>query len=334
VINISVVIPTCNRKQRLLSLLKNLNDSVYSLQEVIVVDSGEDRIGEDEYEIFKNIPVIYTDSEKSVCIQRNKGIALAKSEWIFLCDDDIEVPADYIEKIAEHVNQHPDVVAVSALVLQKEKNNWTSQYPIKSVSDLLYKYIFKLSVWGEIQCKGNFISNKLKKYYGKKGNHISKAGWPVITDFSGEYFKVPVYGLGASVIKKEWLLNFPYDETLDSHGIGDNYGLSINFPANSIHILNNAFVYHHHENINRLQKSLQYYRRAMALDYFRRTNENLKFVKKGWLLWSLTGNLFGLIFARNTSMLKAGFKSIINVLSGSNPYLKQRSQNRKKTEIN
>ena len=42
---ISVVIPTCNRPQRLLLLLQNLNLSSYPLLEVIIVDSGEDDVG-------------------------------------------------------------------------------------------------------------------------------------------------------------------------------------------------------------------------------------------------------------------------------------------------
>lgn len=325
VINISVVIPTCNRKQRLLSLLKNLNESFYPLCEIIVVDSGEERLTAEELNNFKSFPLVYINAEKSVCIQRNIGIALAKGEWIFVCDDDIEVPTDYVEKIAAHLVKNADAVAISGLVLQKEKEEWVSNYPVSSTKDLLWKYIFKLGIWGEIKCHDNLISRRLKKYYVTKGNHISKAGWPVITNFSGEYFTVPVYGLGASVIKKEWLVKFPYDETLDSHGIGDNYGLSINLPEHSIHILNNAFVYHHHEIINRLQRPVQYYRRVMALDYFRRTNKNIKFVKKRWLVWSLLGNMLSFIFTLDARMIRPGFISIINVLFNSNPYIKSKA---------
>lgn len=324
-INISVVIPTCNRKQRLLSLLKNLHESSYPLGEIIIVDSGEERLSEEELNNFKNDPVVYLGSEKSVCKQRNKGIALANGEWIFVCDDDIEVPKNYIEKIAAHINTHIDAVAISGVVLQKEKDNWVSEYPVTSTKDLLWKYLFKLSIWGEIKCNDNFLSTRLKKYYAGKGNHISKAGWPIITNFKGKYFTVPVYGLGASVIKKEWLIKFPYDEILDTHGIGDNYGLSVNFPRHSIHILNDAFVYHHQEIANRLQRPSQYFRRVMALDYFRRTNKNLEFVKKLWLLWSLLGNMLSFIFTLEASMIKSNFRSIINVLFNSNPYLKSKA---------
>jgi glycosyltransferase involved in cell wall biosynthesis len=331
-INVSVVIPTCNRKTRLLSLLKNLDQSIYPFHEIIVVDSGEDKLTVKDYKVFLNLNIIYANSEKSVCIQRNKGIAIAKSEWIFLCDDDIEVPADYLEKIAGHITEHPEAKAVSGLVLQLEQGKWTAKYHITSTADLLWRYIFNLGIWGEIYCKDNFISRRLKQFYTAKGNHISKAGWPIITDLSGEYFTTPLYGLGASIIKKEWLAKFPYDEILDNHGIGDNYGLSINYPKDSIHILNTAFVYHHHAQENRLQKSLSYYRRILALDYFRRTNKNISHVKKRWLLWSLTGNLLSFILAGDEKMIKAGLKSIMKILFGQNPYLKATGTNRKIVE--
>jgi glycosyltransferase involved in cell wall biosynthesis len=319
-INISVVIPTCNRKERLLSLLKDLDRSYYPLLEIIIVDSGEDRLCAGDYEALHNLNIIYIGSEQSVCIQRNKGIAIAKSSWIFVCDDDIEVPADYIKKLVAHIEKHNDAIAVSGLVLQQEKNKWTSEYPIRSTKELLWKYIFKLSIWGRIDCKKNYVSKWLKKYYTAKGNHISKAGWPVITDFTGDYVTVPVYGLGASLIKKNWLLNFPYDEVLDRHGIGDNYGLAINFPPQSIHILNEAFVYHYQETANRLQKPIQYYNRSIALDYFRKINKKISFVKKGWLLWSLFGNLLTFILAGDGNMMKVSLKLIYTIGIGENRY--------------
>src|SRR5678815_2469003 len=94
--HISVVIPTCERKARLLSLLQNLDRFTYPLDQVIIVDSGNDRLLPAEYSMFSNLDIQYMASEKSVCIQRNTGIRIARSPWIFLCDDDIEMPADYL----------------------------------------------------------------------------------------------------------------------------------------------------------------------------------------------------------------------------------------------
>lgn len=318
---ISVVIPTCNRKSRLLSLLENLNRSAYPIAEVIVVDSGNDRLTASEYAVFSNLAVLYLDAERSVCVQRNIGIRKARSPWIFICDDDIEVPDDYLYKLAGHIEKHPSAGAVSGIVMERQNGKWERSYDISSAKELFLKYIFQLSIWGNITCRqDNFIVRGIKNHYAGKGNHISKAGWPVVTDFSGDFFITPVYGLGASLIRKGWLEFSPYDEILDQHGIGDNYGVAIGFPKPGVHVLNDARVYHHHEQANRLEKSLQGYRRALALDYFIKTKKNLQHVKKHWLLWSLFGNLLVSLFKRDKTAVEPAFKTFSLILSGRNPY--------------
>lgn len=330
--NISVVIPTCNRKDRLISLLGYLEGSLYPLREVIIVDSGEDRLSVQDLESFSSLPIQYIQSEKSVCIQRNKGIQLASSEWIFLCDDDIEVPPDYLQKLAAYSDTHPDAGALSGLVLQKEENTWNATYKETSARMLYWKYVFKLSIWGEINCRENVLVKKIKAYYQRKGNFISKAGWPVITDFSGDHFITPVYGLGASVIRRSWLLQSPYAEVLDKHGIGDNYGVAADFPVAAIHVLKQAAVYHHQEPDNRLQRPVQYFRRVLALDYFRRTKQTLQPVKKYWLLWSLAGNLLAFIWTRDRIMIKPAFKVFCKIAFNNNPYYKGAKSNKKVLE--
>ncbi|HYK46881.1 MAG TPA: glycosyltransferase family 2 protein, partial [Parafilimonas sp.] len=316
---ISVVIPTCNRKKRLLFLLGCLNKSEFLFHEVIVVDSGDDRLSAAEVTTFNKLLIKYISSERSVCIQRNIGIRTAESSWIFLCDDDVEVPVDYIEKLAGHINAHAETGAVSGLFLQKQGDEWTAKYPVASFAALCWKYIFKLSMWGEITCRDNLFITRLKRYYVRKGNHISKAGWPVITDFSGDYFKTPLYSLGASLIRRDWLLRSPFDEVLDRHGIGEHYGVITGFPSKTVDVLNTACVYHHEEQSNRIKKSLQYYRRVLTLDYFRRTSAQRE-VKKFWLLWSLLGNLLMFIGKGNWLMIKATSKVMFAIGSDRNPY--------------
>jgi glycosyltransferase involved in cell wall biosynthesis len=331
-INISVVIPTCNRKKRLLSLLKNLNNSFYKVREVIIVDSGEDRPTSQEIKSFENLDIMLIQSVKSVCIQRNLGIKKAKAPWIFLCDDDIEVPTDYLQKLVQHIKEYKDVGAVSGLVLQKEHDDWKAKYSINSSYRLLWTFIFHLSIWGEINCSANnLVLRKIKKYYQQKGNHISKTGWPVITDFSGDFFSTPIYGLGAALIRKEWLTISFYDEALDRYGIGDNYGVAADFPQ-QIHVLTNACAFHHQESSNRLQKRLQYFRRVLALDYFRRTKKNLNHIKKRWLLWSLFGNLLGFVLGRNWIMMQPAVKAILIITFNINPYYKAKRRNEKLVE--
>lgn len=317
--DISVIIPTCNRKQRLLSLLQNLNNSSVRPLEILVIDSGEDLLTPTEVASFKDLNIIYSQSERSVCIQRNIGVLKAEGDWVFLCDDDVEVPSDYLQKLADHLKKNIEAGVVSGLFLQKEKGDWQAKYSITSSLTATWHFVFQLSIWGEINCKDNLITKQIKKYYHQKGNHISRAGWPVITDFSGDNFVTPVYSLGASLVRKKWLINSPFDEVLDPHGIGDNYGVAIDFPS-GIHILNNAFVYHHHAQENRLQKALSYYRRILALDYFRRTKRKLQNKTKAWFLWSLFGNLIMHIFTGNKVIIRATLKLIWLISFNKNPY--------------
>src|SRR6476660_9941098 len=204
--HISVVIPTCDRKARMLSLLQNLDHCSCPINEVIIIDSGDDKLLPGEYSVFTNLAIQYMGSEKSVCIQRNIGIRLARSPWIFLCDDDIELPAGYLQSLISHIGAHPEAGAVSGLWLEKQKDEWKATHPVLSTRELLWKYIFQLGIWGEINCKDSLMTRKLRRYYKQKGNHISKAGWPVNTDFTGEYTVCPVYSLGASLVNKEWLI--------------------------------------------------------------------------------------------------------------------------------
>ena len=323
---ISVVIPTRNRPDSLRRLLQSIQQQTLQVQEVIIIDSSDDvSYHQSIINSFPDLlPQIIKTDVCSVCVQRNMGIQKATSEWIFLCDDDLEVPADYLNKISQHIQSHPEAGAITGNVMQNngKGNTWTEQYPITSSFDLLARFVFQLSIWGEIEIeRPNFLVRSLEKYYKKKGNHLSKAGWPVITDFSGSYFRTPFYGLGASVVKKEWLINSPYDEVLDPHGIGDNFDVASAFPAEGIHVVKDAFVYHYRASENRLSLPEIYYRRMLALDYFLKTKKQLQHVSKSWFLWSLIGSMTFLLFPKNIQMIKVNLKLLATILSGNNAYL-------------
>jgi glycosyltransferase involved in cell wall biosynthesis len=320
-IDVSVVIPTRNRKERLLSLLKALNQSTYLLNEVIIIDSSDIPLYFEDYVGFERLRIVYQMSAPSVCIQRNTGIRLALSNWIFLCDDDIEFPMDYLQKVANYLEEHPDVGAVSGKWHEKANDRWVSQHPISSPKELLLKYIFGLGLWGVPSIKtDNFFLKRIDAYYDKKGNHISNAGWPVITDFSSSTLIAPIYSLGAAVVRKDWLLASSFDEVLDPHGLGDNYGVILGFPIRGVHVLKHVDVYHHHAAESRLQKPQEYFRRALALDYFIRTRRTPENVKRSWFLFSLLGNAIIFSLRKDPMMARPSWRTFWNLLTKENPY--------------
>lgn len=318
---ISVVIPTCNRRQRLLSLLDDLSRSIHPLLEVIVVDSSDEALGAADFGPFPELRVRYLTSRRSVCVQRNLGIQQAKGDWIFLCDDDLEVPPDYVAKLADHAAHHETAGAISGLVLEREHGHWISQRDVTSARSLVWRYMFHLGVWGEIHLHGPFV-DRVANYYRRRGNHITRAGWPVITDFSAPFFRAPIYGLGASLVRRTWLLDSPYDERLDPHGFGDNYGVALGFPSEGIHIVTGAVVHHHKEGSNRLPDATAYTRRTLALHYFIRTRPELAARSSAAaLVWSLAGQAAFHLLKGNRQMTCAVVATLATIARGNNPYL-------------
>lgn len=322
-VSISVVIPTCNRPESLLLTLRSIGRSQQTIDEIIIVDSGDN---EDAKKALAGLTskTIYIRSQKSVCIQRNMGIHAASAEWIFLCDDDIEVPVEYLPLLVNHAINHPHAGAISGLVLQNENGQWKDQYPIMSGHALWWNSIFNLGIWGNVP-----VTGKISRRYRKRGNHISKAGWPVVIDFSGNYFKTPVYGLGASLVKKDWLLQSPYDEILDRSGIGDNYGVAMGFPTDGIHVLTQAHVFHHRVKEQRIHENLSFYRRLLALDYFITIKKCQKHVTRMAYQWSLVGIFFSVMKSGELKKAFATMKVLLQVTFRRNPYVVGKRKSKK-----
>jgi glycosyltransferase involved in cell wall biosynthesis len=318
-VQISVVIPTCNRRARLLSVLADLDRSTQPVLEVLVVDSSDEKLTAQDLAPFQKLRVRYLESVKSVCVQRNRGIREARGEWIFLCDDDLEVPPGYLGKLVAHAQAHPEAGAVSGLFLERRDGRWESQHPVASARSLLWSYVFQLGVWGEIRTRGPFIDAVVERYR-RSGNHISRAGWPVITDFSAPYFRTPIYSLGAALVKREWLLGSPYDERLDPQGFGDNYGVAIGFPGPGIHIVTGASVHHHKDEANRSSRATAYRRRTLALHHFITTRGRPPHVTAGFFAWSLVGQAIFHALKGDLPMAQAALATMLTVLRGRNPY--------------
>lgn len=332
---ISVIIPTRNRPDFLAKALESLRQQHRKAEEIIIIDTSDNK---DHVESisrnFDDLPVRWVDSIASVCIQRNAGIQAATGDWIFLCDDDIELNPDYFKKLEDHTLQHPACGACAGLLLQKEGEQWVSQYSPKNLSDLLGRFIFQLPIWGEVNklevsspMRPLYVA--LQKYYRSKGNTLTRAGWPLITFWSEPWFQSKTYSLGANLIKRDWLLNSPYDEVLDPSGIGDNYGVAINFPG-PIHVLTTTVAYHSRAQTNRLESPVTYYRRLLALHYFLKRWRTR--AARCWFIWSLIGRTGYFVLKGSKKMVIANLKVIGLALVGKNPYWLGFKRNEKRVQ--
>lgn len=324
---LSVVIPTRNRPESLLRLLQSLMNQSFPLKEVIIVDSSDSPFDEEQFVHFKGLNITYQKSSRSVCVQRNLGIRLASSGHVFLCDDDIELPSDYLAILCEFLATHPEEGVACGVIHEPEgENNRTNGFPSISFSHLLWRFIFQLGLWADLRkTQTNFVFSPflslLKAFYRQRGNTFTFAGWPLVTQVVDPWFKTALSGLGCAIVKRDWLINSPFDERLDPSGIGDNYGVAIRFPGKQpIAILISAHVIHHTSPLNRPPAALAYFRRILALDYFMSQSHRFHSFQRIVLCWSLVGNFLAQMIKAETRMGRATLRALRIILQNRNPY--------------
>jgi len=126
--SLSVVVPSLNSIETIHRNLSSLlmNDFPRQNFEIIVADGG----GTDGTpEIASKFPVkVYLCSRKGIGAGRNLGIAKAKYDTICFVDSDCVVPPNYLRKISDYFDAHPEVDGIGGPVLpyiDKGTNDWS-----------------------------------------------------------------------------------------------------------------------------------------------------------------------------------------------------------------
>lgn len=111
----SVILCTRNRPDDVEQFLKSLIKQTCPPNEIIVVDSSDNRLDIDpKFNLIfdnKNFPatkLIYNHSEPGLTLQRNIGINLTHAEVIYFFDDDTVLSPDYISKMNDVFINHPE----------------------------------------------------------------------------------------------------------------------------------------------------------------------------------------------------------------------------------
>ena len=105
--NISVIIPTYNRKETLKRAIQSVLIQSYTPYEIIVIDDGSND-GTKEWlkDNFPNVKYIY-QMNSGVSSARNKGIKFARGDWIALLDSDDEWLPSKLKDQANEIESNP-----------------------------------------------------------------------------------------------------------------------------------------------------------------------------------------------------------------------------------
>ena len=209
--NISVIIPTYNRKLFLIHAIDSVLNQTYQKLELIIIDDGSSDKSI-EYIKKKHPDIkIYKQFNKGVSSARNKGIKISSNKWIAFLDSDdrwhpkkIEKQVNYLEKNPGHKICHTDEIWIRKGIRinqHKKHKKYGGQIFDKSLdlcrispsSVIIHRDVFnkvglfneKLPVcedydlWIRITAKFPvlYLDEKLTIKYGGHLNQLSKKYW-------------------------------------------------------------------------------------------------------------------------------------------------------------
>lgn len=116
-LTLGVVIPTLERHECLLDVLRDLCDQTVVPAEVIVVDQSEslkEGVRERLLQVASSLPIAYyTVRFRGAGAARNFALERARSELILFLDDDTRLPADLCERHIQNYLDQPELDAVA-----------------------------------------------------------------------------------------------------------------------------------------------------------------------------------------------------------------------------
>ena len=108
---LSIVIPSYNRRDLVLALLRDVYAQEAAEFEVIVVDdrSPDDSVAEIQRE-FPQVRILVNEKNSGPAVARNRGVLAAKGEFIVGFDSDVTIPDRLLlKKIADAFQAEPTV---------------------------------------------------------------------------------------------------------------------------------------------------------------------------------------------------------------------------------
>ena len=138
---LSIVIPSYNRRDLVLTLLRDVYAQEAAEFEVIVVDdrSPDDSVAAIQRE-FPQVRVLVNEKNSGPAVARNRGVLAAKGEYIVGFDSDVTIPDRLLlKKIADAFQAEPTVACLALRILKPDGHSddverWCHPLPL-SVAD-------------------------------------------------------------------------------------------------------------------------------------------------------------------------------------------------------
>ena len=166
---VSIIVPVYNCEKYLKRCLDSLVMQTLENIEIICINDGSTDKSLDILKEYESNIVIINQENQGQSIARNKGLEVAKGEYIGFVDSDDWVDTDYFEKLYKTAKKHDTDIAATGIV---RLNNFNKKFHIKFSEEIITDDVnkkFQLCdvpdksyVWNKIYKRKELLNNKLK----------------------------------------------------------------------------------------------------------------------------------------------------------------------------
>lgn len=214
--DLTVIIPTLNRKKSLFQTLESYQKYEKDYNEIIIIDQSNENMKDELLKKYKKIKYIHYPFPSSTRA-RNIGIIESKSDILVFSDDDIEVLPDTLKNIKKILEKNKNISLIGAFN-EFEKEKLSEKINLENILSCLIgkRNIFKLK-------KGHVVDSIF-------GN------FPVNVDFDKNNFIETEWAMGfffacRKELTDKWKLFF--DENLISYAYAEDLDFTYRYNINS-----------------------------------------------------------------------------------------------------
>jgi len=134
---VSIIIPNYNGQEHLKRLLPSIANQNFDDYEVLIIDDcSPDRSVLDYIKSFikdyRNFNLVENNENLGFVKTCNKGIGLARGDYICLLNNDTEVKSNFVQRNVEILDADSSIGVLSCIIVDKHGKNWFSGGSFKS----------------------------------------------------------------------------------------------------------------------------------------------------------------------------------------------------------
>ena len=227
----SLIIPTKDRPNKIIKLLKKLSIYKIKFNEILVIDSSRSFYSKKVKSYCKKKKYKYFYSKASTSLQRNIGLKKSKSnKFIMFMDDDVVFFKDTFKNMNNFIKKNKNDISIAAFGFNQ----------IENIKENFFEKIKKMKFM------------ELLNIYPSTPGKVSESGWhSKIINLKEDVIAEWVFTT-ICIYKKKDIAGFKFDETFSEYSYLEDLDFSLNLKKKNKKIfISSKAKFKHPENIDR-----------------------------------------------------------------------------------